>query len=158
MFGWLQEQMWSQWTRTVALHCTWPKHGWECCPTTPPAALHSWRRRSCRSADMCIGHSTMKQLSSNILWQVVIAIYTTTHAPSLARAGLSLLHLNLWFWADLHQTFDFVMEDVQWNVSCAQPYSGAEQSTACIHPGTAKCKRSILCPTRAQLGHFHKCR
>lgn len=46
-------------------------------------------------------------------------------------------------------------ENMQWNASNTQPYSRAKPSTACIPPGTAKCKRNIPHATHAQQRNDH---
>ena len=42
--------------------------------------------------------------------------------------------------------------DVQWNVSHAQPYSGAEPSAAYIRACMAKCKSTVLHPAPGRSG------
>ena len=48
--------------------------------------------------------------------------------------------------------------DVQWNVSCTQPYTGSERSAAGIHLGTAKCECGIPLAAGAQSRHFGWCK
>ena len=87
-----------------------------------------------------------------------------------AQVGHELLHLHLdpsWTWIRSFTSSSLAMppdhnsafqtaDDIQWNVSCAQPYfqSWAEPSTAHIHLG----QPSVNTPSRAWPRNICKCR